>query len=248
MLLAEVTTDAHSNSNSNVGDHSSVAARRGSFGRGSGPMTGHPPGDAESFWERHYSGRRGAGARANPLLVDTAESLPPGVALDLGCGAGGDTIWLARRGWQVTAVDISRTAVERLRAGAHGFDGRVTGEQHDLARSFPAGEFDLISAQYFHTPFTLDRARVLRTAAHALLPGGLLLIVDHGSTAPWSWSRDSDAYYPTPGEVAAELDLDADQWPVLRADMPRRLATGPGGQTATVTDNVLLIQRRDRRS
>ncbi|MEO3928781.1 class I SAM-dependent methyltransferase [Micromonosporaceae bacterium B7E4] len=201
--------------------------------------------EAESFWEKHYRSRRTWGGRANPMLVETAAALRPGTALDLGCGAGGDTIWLAEHGWQVTAVDISHTAVEQVRARADqlGVGSYVTAEQHDLARSFPAGTFDLISAQYFHTPFPLDRSRILRTATHALRPGGLLLIVDHGSTAPWSWNQDPHAHYPTPGEIAADLDLDPEQWPVLRADMPRRRATGPGGQTATVTDNVLLIQR-----
>lgn len=115
-------------------------------------------------------------------------------------------------------------------------------ETDDLTGSFPSGTFDLVSAQYFHTPFTSPRARVLRSAAEAVRPGGLLLIVDHGSTAPWSWNRDPDAYYPTPREIAAELALDPEQWPVLRADMPRRRATGPGGRTAIVTDNVLLVQ------
>lgn len=207
--------------------------------------------NAESFWEQHHRARRGGGTgHPNPVLRETAETWHPGDALDLGCGAGGDTIWLARQGWQVTAVDISSAAVERVRARSRqlGIDGRVTGEQHDLARSFPDGQFDLISAQYLHTPFALDRGRVLRTAAHALRPGGRLLIVDHGSTAPWSWNNDPDTHYPSPGETAAGLALDPARWSVVRADMPRRRATGPGGQTATVTDNVLLIQRHDRRS
>jgi SAM-dependent methyltransferase len=202
-------------------------------------------GDAEQFWEKRYRSRRTWGGRPNPLLVEIAQPLTPGSAVDLGCGPGGDTIWLAQRGWQVTAADISSTAVERVNAHAAdlGVGNRVTTEQHDLARTFPAGTFDLISAQYFHTPLPLDRSRALRTAAQALRPGGLLLIVDHGSTAPWSWNQDPDIHYPTPAEVAAELDLDPGQWPVLRADMPQRRATGPGGRTATVTDNVLLIQR-----
>ena len=134
-------------------------------------MTGTP--DAESFWEQHHRARRGGGTgHPNPVLKETAESLHLGDALDLGCGTGADTIWLARHGWQVTAVDVSAAAVERVRAHSRqlGIHGRVTGEQHDLARSFPDGQFDLISAQYLHTPFALDRARVLRTAAHALRP------------------------------------------------------------------------------
>lgn len=206
---------------------------------------------AESFWERHHRARRDGGpGHPNPVLTQTAGTLPPGDALDLGCGAGGDTIWLARHGWQVTAVDISDAAVERVRAHCRqlGIDHRVNGEQHDLARSFPDGQFDLISAQYLHTPFTLDRTRVLRTAAHALRPGGHLLIVDHGSTAPWSWNKDPDARHPSPGATAAELALDPTRWSVVRADTPRRRATGPGGQRATVTDNVLLIRRHDRTS
>ncbi|MFE4642110.1 class I SAM-dependent methyltransferase [Streptomyces sp. NPDC056652] len=200
---------------------------------------------AEQFWERHYRTRRDWDARVNPLLAETAAPLSPGTALDLGCGAGGDTIWLAQRGWYVTAVDISATALERIRERAHdlGVADRVATERHDLAGSFPADQFDLVSAQYFHTPFPLLRGQVLRRAARALHPGGLLLIVDHGSTAPWSWNQDPDIHYPTPTEIAAELDLDPTHWSVLRADMPRRLATGPAGETATVVDNVLLVQR-----
>ncbi|WP_345567745.1 class I SAM-dependent methyltransferase [Nonomuraea rosea] len=201
--------------------------------------------DAEQFWERHYRTRRAWDGRVNPLLAETAAPLLPGTALDLGCGAGGDAIWLAGQGWHVTAVDISATAVEQVRERARdlGLADRVTTEQHDLAGSFPAGRFDLVSAQYFHTPFALVRSRVLRTAAQALRPGGLLLIVDHGSTAPWSWNQDPGVQHPTPTEVATELDLDPARWSVLRADMPRRQATGPAGESATVIDNVLLVQR-----
>ncbi|MFC5749788.1 class I SAM-dependent methyltransferase [Actinomadura rugatobispora] len=201
--------------------------------------------DAEAFWERHYRARRAWDARVNPVLAEIAAPLNSGAALDLGCGAGGDAVWLARRGWHVTAVDISTTAVERVRERARelGLAGRVAAEQHDLATSFPAGGFDLVSAQYFHSPFPLLRGQVLRTAARALRPGGLLLIVDHGSTAPWSWNQDPGIHFPTPAEVAAELDLDAAHWSVLRADMPRRPATGPAGETATVIDNILLVQR-----
>ena len=84
---------------------------------------------------------------------------------------------------------------------------------------------------------------MLRTAAMALRPGGLPLVVDHGSTAPWSWNQDPDTRFPAPTEVGAELDLDPGQWPVVRADRPRRRAVGPGGETAVVIDNVLLLRR-----
>ncbi|PXY31299.1 SAM-dependent methyltransferase [Prauserella muralis] len=205
-----------------------------------------PAADAARFWDEHYRAPRPAQTgRVNPLLAEIAEALPAGAALDLGCGAGGDALWLAGRGWRVTAVDISGNAVRHLAetARARGLHGLLSAQRADLAESFPEGSFDLVSAQYFHTPFALPRARVLRTAAHALTVGGRLVVVDHGSTAPWSWNQDPGTHYPTPDEVSAELTLDPARWHVERADMPRRLATGPDGRTATVIDNVLVIRR-----
>jgi SAM-dependent methyltransferase len=131
----------------------------------------------------------------------------------------------------------------RAAAEAAGLGDRVRTERHTLGESFPDGTFDLISAQYFHTPFALDRTAVLRTAAHALRPGGRLLVVDHGSIAPWSWNQDPDTRFPTPAEIHVSLELDPAGWTVERADAVSREATGPDGQTATVTDHVLLVRR-----
>jgi SAM-dependent methyltransferase len=195
------------------------------------------------FWDDQYRVPRAT--RTNPVLAEIAGGLTPGTALDLGCGAGGDALWLAGRGWRVTAVDISANAVRHLaeNAQARGLHAVLSVACVDLAEDFPEGSFDLVSAQYFHTPFALPRTRVLRTAAHALSPGGRLVVVDHGSTAPWSWNSDPGIHYPTPDEVSAELALDPTRWQVERADTPRRHARGPGGQTATVVDNVLVIRR-----
>ncbi|EFL07388.1 methyltransferase [Streptomyces sp. AA4] len=193
--------------------------------------------DATLFWEEVHAARPPADPRPNARLVEIVSALPPGDALDLGCGNGGDARWLASRGWTVTATDISAVAVNRLSGP------RLTAVRHDLRVSFPAGEFDLVTAHYLQTPFELDRTTVLRTAAYALRPGGRLLVVDHGSIAPWSWNQDPDLHFPSPAEIAADLALDPAQWTVERADSPTRLATGPGGQTAEVVDHVLLIRR-----
>jgi SAM-dependent methyltransferase len=184
-----------------------------------------------------------AAATVNPRLAEIAGPLPPGTALDLGCGAGGDALWLAGRGWRVTAADISASAVRSLQRHAGRAGVPVTALRVDLADDVPAGTFDLVSAQYLHTPFALDRPRVLRTAAQSVRPGGRLAVVDHGSTAPWSWNQDPGHHYPTPGEVAAELALDPAEWSIERADSPQRLATGPGGRTAIVVDHVLVLRR-----
>ncbi len=80
----------------------------------------------------------------NARLTETVTGLPPGDALDVGCGYGGDALWLAGQGWQVTAADISAVAVERPAALArsHCLGDRVTTVRHDLHRSFPPGGFD----------------------------------------------------------------------------------------------------------
>ncbi|MFE7429959.1 MULTISPECIES: class I SAM-dependent methyltransferase [unclassified Streptomyces] len=202
--------------------------------------------DAVAFWDGVYAARPAASRpQPNARLTETVAGLPPGDALDLGCGDGGDALWLARLGWHVTAVDVSAVAVERLAAlaRAHGLGDSVTTVRADLHKSFAFGGFDLVCAHYLHTPCDLDRATVLRSAAHALRPGGRLLVVDHGSAAPWSWNRDPDLCYPSPQEVAAGIDLAPQTWTVERADASRWTATGPDGRTAEVTDHVLLIRR-----
>ncbi|MEU5465795.1 class I SAM-dependent methyltransferase [Streptomyces althioticus] len=201
---------------------------------------------AVTFWDGVHAARPATDSPSpNVRLTETVTGLPPGEALDLGCGNGGDALWLARAGWRVTAADISAVAVDRLTALArtHGVHDRVTAVRTDLRTSFPAGAFELVSAHYLHTPYDLDRSAVLRAAAHALRPGGRLLVVDHGSTAPWSWNQDPGARHPSPREVAAGIGLDPAVWTVERADASRRTATGPDGVTAEVTDHVLLVRR-----
>src|ERR687885_1951411 len=71
-------------------------------------------------WDARYRERDGAmwSGRPNGRLVAEVASLAPGRALDVGCGEGADAIWLAQRGWTVTAVDISDVALGRAREAA----------------------------------------------------------------------------------------------------------------------------------
>jgi SAM-dependent methyltransferase len=194
--------------------------------------------EAERFWEDRYR-RRGPvwSGRPNPVLVDVVGSLRPGTALDLGCGEGGDAIWLARQGWRVTAVDLSTTALDRAAtdAATSGVADRIDFQQHDLALTFPSGAFGLVSAQYLHSPIEFPRVHILQEAASAVTPGGLLLIVDHASVSPCSWAD--------PEETLAPLELSPDEWHTERLEAREREATGPNGQRATVTDNVIAVRR-----
>ena len=121
--------------------------------------------EAERFWEGHYRRQeRVWSGRPNPILVEVVGGLRPGTALDLGCGEGGDAIWLAQRGWRVIAVDVSFTALDRAAtdAATAGVADRIEFRRHDLALSFPPGTFDLVSSQYLHSPVEFSRVRVLR--------------------------------------------------------------------------------------
>jgi SAM-dependent methyltransferase len=181
----------------------------------------------------------------NVQFAEIASTLTPGRALDLGCGEGADALWLAERGWHVTAVDISDTALRRAAEDAEARDlgDRIVFERHDLSETFPAGSFDLVSAQFLHSTVRLDRTVVLRRGAEAVLPGGMLLIIDHGSAPPWASEMHRDHHFATPDEVLGELRL-ADEWERVRVAGVEREAVGPEGQVGTTTDNVMVLRRR----
>lgn len=180
----------------------------------------------------------------NPRLAEVAADLPPGRALDLGCGEGADALWLAEHGWQVVGVDVSDTALLRASAAASARNmlAHIDFERHNLDETFPQGMFDLISAQYFHSPARLDRENVLRHAADRVNPHGVLLIVDHGAVPPWAQHHDHS--FLGIEEVIASLRLDATAWTRLRTETVEREMT-VNGETARVPDNVIAL-RRDR--
>ena len=205
---------------------------------------------AQQVWEEHYAERdRAWSGRVNVRLAEVAESLPPGRALDLGCGEGGDAMWLAERGWHVTAVDISQTALDRAAADARSRNllERIDFQRHDLPDTFPEGVFDLVSAQFLHSTVELDRPSLLRLGADAVSGGGTLLIVDHGGPPPWASKLDHYHEFPSADEVADSLNLDAGEWERVRLEAVEREATGPDGEVATWTDNVIVLRRHQTR-
>ncbi|WP_029115124.1 cyclopropane-fatty-acyl-phospholipid synthase family protein [Mycobacterium sp. URHB0044] len=203
--------------------------------------------DVQAYWEGHYGERdRVWSGRVNVQLASIVRDLTPGRALDLGCGEGGDAVWLAERGWHVMAVDVSETALQRAagEAQARGVLDRIEFQQHDLSDSFPDGEFDLVSAQFLHSTVRLERPAILRRAARAVVPGGLLVIVDHAAPPPGAAKVLQDHPFPGADEVLAELDLPSLEWDRVRVETVDREATDREGRSFTVRDNVMVHRRR----
>jgi 2-polyprenyl-3-methyl-5-hydroxy-6-metoxy-1,4-benzoquinol methylase len=212
----------------------------------------------DSFDQAYWDNRYGTGTdvwsgSANPVLVTETVALPAGRALDVGCGEGADSIWLAGRGWQVTAVDFSGVALERAaarsrRAGADETESaeiaaRIGWEQHDLTRwTPPATAFDLVSAQFMHLPST-ERKVLFAALAGAVSPGGTLLIVGHDIAASHDSSHTPSAdLFFTAEETAASLD--PDRWQVEVAESRSRTAADSSGATVLLADQVLRARRR----
>lgn len=235
-----------------------VAARRDATGEQAHPH--HVWDELNRTREQFWSGR------PNAVLEQTVAPLPPGKALDLGCGEGGDALWLASRGWQVLGVDVSDVALTRLAetVSAAGAAERITLQHANIATDFTAGTYDLVSAQFLHSPIGFPREQVLRRATAAVAPGGLLLVVGHADVPPWgghdlehAHDQDPDQDHdqdqrpglpdvdlPGPGEVLSSLQLDEGAWEVQRCDLPERIVTGPDGEQAVLRDSVLAVRRR----
>lgn len=203
--------------------------------------------DPKDFWEAHYGEReRIWSGRVNAQLAAVVGDLAPGTALDLGCGEGGDAVWLAERGWHVKAIDIAETALQRAAelADERGVRENIEFERHDLSDSFPAGTYDLISAQFLHSTVRLERPEILRIAASAVAPGGLLVIVDHAEAPKFSKKVPHDHPFPSAEEVLEGLDLPVARWDRVRVERLDRDGLDPDGAPFTWYDNLMVLRRR----
>lgn len=196
----------------------------------------------QQWWEERYRSATAAG-HVNAPLAAVAADLPPGRALEAGCGQGGDALWLAERGWDVLGVDISTVAVDRARAEAErrGLTGRARFEQADLTTWTPEDRYDLVTASYVH-PATADRAAFWSRLAAHVATGGTLLLVQHDHRDETADRRDLPGATATADELFAHLD--PAQWDVVTATARPRRAGHHGHGEATALDAVLVARRR----
>lgn len=192
-------------------------------------------------WEQRYAGADPVWSGSpNPQLVTEASALTAGTTLDVGCGEGGDVIWLASHGWTVTGADFSANGLARARRHAEeaGVPGRCDWWQVDARTFDPAGRvWDLVTSHYLHPPEG-GIVDIVGRLARAVAPGGHLLVVGHepGShgdgpkARAMFWARDLVPGLPDGFEV------------VVAEQRPRSVVRN--GETFDIGDSVLLARRR----
>jgi SAM-dependent methyltransferase len=147
-------------------------------------------------WDQRYRAGEQVFATPAPLVVEFTSTLAPGSALDLACGPGRNALYLAERGWRVTALDGSQVAIELLRGKNPSIDARVVDlEAGEL--ELPSEAYDLVLSCYY-----LQRS-LIPAMQSALRPGGLLIMIVHLADADQPRGTPTRAY---PGELRASFE------------------------------------------
>lgn len=231
------------------------------------PSGEHSSSNAHSFskdyWERHWeqnpedaaAGRPARSAEPvppNPYLIRETRGLTPGTALDAGCGAGAEALWLAARGWQVTGADISAAALAQAAESAAGqpLAGSLTWIEADLVTWEPEVKFDLVTTSYAHP--SIPQLAFYTRLANWVAPGGTLLIVGHrhgsaghGQGPVHGPEHGHDHGNRPPAEAEVTLAdvvnaLDPEVWRIKTAAEQDRTLAGPG----ELLDVVVRATRR----
>jgi 2-polyprenyl-3-methyl-5-hydroxy-6-metoxy-1,4-benzoquinol methylase len=201
-----------------------------------------------SFWEQRWSqalrehGDRVAQRPPNAHLTAEVSDLGPGRALDAGCGHGAETLWLAARGWRVTAVDFAATALTNARSMAEAMGPevaeRIDWVEADLATWAPQRDaYDLVVCLYVHVAGSVDE--MVHRMATGVARGGTLFLVGHRPIDPATGAATAAAGQVQVTVEAALNALDSgSRWEVVVAeDRPRPIA-GSG------VDAVIRVRRR----
>jgi 2-polyprenyl-3-methyl-5-hydroxy-6-metoxy-1,4-benzoquinol methylase len=185
----------------------------------------------EARWARALEQHGDRLAQHAPNALVTGLGLPAGRALDAGCGHGAEALWLAGRGWRVTAVDFAATALARARATADALGVEVDWVEADLGAWSPEPDaFDLVLALFVHVAG--DVGAFVRRLAAGVAPGGTLLLAGYRPASPGPGDQVQVSV------DAARAALDPARWELLLAE-ERPRSHGPAG-----TDALVRARRR----
>ena len=214
--------------------------------------------DATAWDARYAASDLVWSAEPNRFVEAELADLPPGRALDLAAGEGRNAIWLARRGWTVTAVDFSQVGLDKGRTLAR--DTPVRWVCADATRWDEPAAYDLALLAYLQLAADERRAAV-RAAWASLVPGGTFLLVAHDSTnlAEGTGGPQDPAVLMTAEDVLADLTAGSTEVDagieVVRAERVARVVAGqPGGDehghgdepARTAYDCLVRLVKRSR--
>jgi SAM-dependent methyltransferase len=199
-------------------------------------------------WDKRYAAAELVWSAGPNVWVETMTAdLPPGRALDLAAGECRNALWLAERGWTVTAVDFSGVALDRGRRLATERLGdraeSLTTVRADVVTWTPESQgFDLVLVVYLHLP-PAERVAVLDSAARAVAPGGTLLVIGHdlANLSGGVGGPQDPTVLCRPADVVADVEPAGLQ--VQRADTVRRPVMAEDGSARDALDLLVLATR-----
>ncbi len=203
--------------------------------------------DSRAWDERYAATGLVWSSRPNQFVETELGGLSPGLALDLAAGEGRNSLWLAERGWEVTAVDFSLVGLDKGRElqarHEHGRDMHIDWVHADALTYDPGpARFDLVLVAYLQLPAEQRRAAV-RRAFGLLAEGGTLFLVAHDSTnlTEGTGGPPDPAVLYTAEEVLG--DLDGERFEVVRAERVARVVASDDGPDRTAYDALVRLVR-----
>jgi SAM-dependent methyltransferase len=158
--------------------------------------------DADAWDARYADEDRVWGAEPNRFVVQYLSDLTPGTAIDLGAGEGRNAVWLARQGWQVTAVDFSAVGLEKARAMAADAQVPLATVAMDVESFHPNVPVDLVVLSYLQIP-DAHQVRLLRRMQDWLKSGGRVFVVAHDKANQVGGPPDPGVRYSIEQTLAA---------------------------------------------
>jgi SAM-dependent methyltransferase len=195
--------------------------------------------DSTQWDERYSTSELIWTGQANQFVERHLADLVPGTAIDLGAGEGRNAVWLAQRGWSVTAVDFSQVGLDKALRLADQHDVTIAVERADATTWTPTAPVDLVVLSYLQLP-TDERRAVLEHAATWLTPGGTLFVIAHDRsnvTDGYGGPPSAEVCYTVDETVTALEGLE-----IVTAEVAERHVDTPEG-TKVALDTLVIARR-----